>query len=132
MPGYNLAFDNVHAVEFSRTKRTPNPTKPSSRQYRSILVGGNFETLPTPPGPVKPDKKPNPTRLHNPPKKETMHASNAYEVRTYNPSHNPADSQASQTLNESIWGEECHHLRKADDAGCEGDLRFRPVSVPLG
>jgi len=25
MPGYNLAFDNVHAVEFSRTKRTGDP-----------------------------------------------------------------------------------------------------------
>jgi hypothetical protein len=25
MPGYNLAFDNVHAVEFSRTKRTRDP-----------------------------------------------------------------------------------------------------------
>jgi hypothetical protein len=27
MPGYNLAFDNVHAVEFSRTKRTRNPAR---------------------------------------------------------------------------------------------------------
>ncbi|WP_235491476.1 hypothetical protein, partial [Frigoribacterium sp. Leaf186] len=25
MPGYNLAFDNVHAVEFSRTKLTGDP-----------------------------------------------------------------------------------------------------------
>jgi hypothetical protein len=25
MPGYNLAFDNVHAVEFSRTKRIRAP-----------------------------------------------------------------------------------------------------------
>ena len=26
MPGYNLAFDNVHAVEFSRIGRSPDPT----------------------------------------------------------------------------------------------------------
>jgi len=42
MPGYNLAFDNVHAVEFSRTKRTRDPAYEDHRSKqlwnRTILV----------------------------------------------------------------------------------------------